>query len=237
MVISKTYKDMSELEWNELPILARRIRTLLERNKITANQLCEKTGISSSVMKSYLEKQVDIGAGNLQKLANAFNVSTDYLLGRTKYPSVNASKKAALKYTGLSETALKVLHDLHNAPFEGVALNRHGTSYEISYITLLSKLLEMERDFHQIFQEIAYFMIYSEALPEQAYETRKIKLSSDESERFRIWIEGHKWELIPNDEARELHLQSAGEKFKEIYRKILENETVKGDGRQWQALN
>ena len=211
---------------------ARRLNELITDN----NALKEHLGVSLQAINQYRLGIARPTLENLCKIADFYGVSVDWILERTNAKTIQADAAAAFKYTGLSEKALKVLHDLHNAPFEGVALNRNGITYEISYITLLSKLLEIDEDFRQIFQQLAYFMLYSEALPEQAYETRKIKLSSDESEHFRIWIERHRWELIPNDEARELHLQSAGEKFKAIYRKILENETVKGDGRQWQAL-
>lgn len=109
-MINGAYTNMRKEGWDALPILAQRIRILLERDSITANQLGEKTGISSSVIKSYLEKRIDIGADNLQKLADAFGVSTDYLLGRTKFQTVKASKKAAMKTTGLSEAAVTRLN-------------------------------------------------------------------------------------------------------------------------------
>jgi len=117
MPISKTYTDMRKADFEKLPILAQRIRILLEREGISLNQLGLKTGIKPSVMKSYIEKPVDIGAENLQKLADAFNVSTDYLLGRTPYRTVKASIISAAKTTGLSESAVSMLHDLANSTY------------------------------------------------------------------------------------------------------------------------
>ena len=113
-MITGAYTDMHKSEWDKLPILSQRIRFLLERDGITLNQLGEKTGIRPSVMKSYIDKRVDIGADNLQKLADAFDVSTDFLLGRTKVQTVKVSIKSAMKTTGLSENAVYFLESLKN---------------------------------------------------------------------------------------------------------------------------
>ena len=114
MAISKSYTDMNKSEWDALPILAKRIRLLLERDGITLNQLGKKCGISSSVMKSYIEKQVDIGISALQKLADAFNVSTDCLLGRVSLDNSTPDKKlrAVSEYTGLGNTAVEKLRKM-----------------------------------------------------------------------------------------------------------------------------
>ena len=114
MAISKSYTDMNKSEWDALPILAKRIRLLLERDGITLNQLGKKCGISSSVMKSYIENEVDIGILALQKLADAFNVSTDCLLGRVPLDNSTTDKRlrAVSKYTGLSNTAVEKLRKI-----------------------------------------------------------------------------------------------------------------------------
>ena len=114
MAISKSYTDMNKSEWDALPILAKRIRLLLERDGITLNQLGKKCGISSSVMKSYIENEVDIGIFALQKLADAFNVSTDCLLGRVPLDNSTTDKRlrAVSKYTGLSNTAVEKLRKI-----------------------------------------------------------------------------------------------------------------------------
>lgn len=48
-------------------------------------------------------------AENIIKLANAFGVSADYLLGITESPSLDADVRSAQEYTGLSDRAVKSL--------------------------------------------------------------------------------------------------------------------------------
>lgn len=119
MPITKDYTDMRPSEWDRLPVLAQRIRLLLERDGITLNQLGKALGKSPSVMKSYIEKPVDIGISALEKIADAFNVSTDYLLGRTDCPAVEADLQAACGYTGLTADACMKLHNERKFREEG----------------------------------------------------------------------------------------------------------------------
>ena len=217
-------------------LIGQRINTALAKRDMRQKQLAKAIRVTDNTISYFCSGKRTPNIQQLIAIAKELDVPTDYLLGRTNTMTVKEDIQVVCKTTGLSEGAVKTLHDLHNAPIEGYVVNRHE-SYEISYITLLSKLLEMDEDFRQIFQQLAYFMLYSEALPEQAYEDENIELSSDEHERFIRWVKSHKWEIVLNREASELHLQLAGEKFKAIYKQIFENETAKGDGRQWQALN
>lgn len=49
----------------------------------------------------------------LCKMADYLGVSTDYLLGRTMVRSPDPDIRSAVEYTGLSEEAINILHDLH----------------------------------------------------------------------------------------------------------------------------
>lgn len=211
---------MRQSEWDNLPILAQRIRILLERDGITANQLGEQTGISSSVMKGYLEKEVDIGAGNLTKLADAFDVSTDYLLGRTKYQTVKASKKAAMITTGLSEVAIKKLYRLHSKPSE-----ENDRIFE-----LVSALIEA-KEFEKVFNAIAGFIKYGTTTFGDTFVTYADP-SQEELDRVKRYIRDSGREIVTNDIASAAALKIASDTFQGIFKAVLQEEKAKEDSKK-----
>lgn len=104
----KEYLDIRD--FSSLPILAQRIRKLLDFYGASASALSKETGISQSVIKKYLNEDVDIGIKNLTKIADALNTSIDYLVGKTEFTKVNPTAVAACQYTGLTEDAVRMLH-------------------------------------------------------------------------------------------------------------------------------
>lgn len=63
-----------------------RIKELADNQKISLNILEEKLGYSTNYL--YSLKKGNPKSDRLQEIADYFNVSTDYLLGRTDNPSV-----------------------------------------------------------------------------------------------------------------------------------------------------
>ncbi|KJW12837.1 helix-turn-helix domain-containing protein [Levilactobacillus spicheri] len=68
--------------------LASRIKELAEHRKITIAELERNTGISNGQIRKWGVRSPKVE--NLQKVADYFGVSTDYLLGRTPTPSFTA---------------------------------------------------------------------------------------------------------------------------------------------------
>ena len=63
-----------------------KIKELCRKQGISLNQLEEKLGFSQNYI--YSMKKGNPKVENLQKIADYFNVSTDYLLGRTDNPRI-----------------------------------------------------------------------------------------------------------------------------------------------------
>ena len=57
---------------------------LLQKKNVTAYQLAKKTGISNGLLSDYKTGAKKPSSENLKKIANYFNVTTDYLLGKTE---------------------------------------------------------------------------------------------------------------------------------------------------------
>ena len=63
-----------------------KIKELCQKQGISLNQLEEKLNFSTNYL--YSLKKGNPKADNLPKIADYFNVSTDYLLGRTENPNI-----------------------------------------------------------------------------------------------------------------------------------------------------
>lgn len=70
----------------------KRLLELFEKRNITAYKLAKDTGISQGLMGEYKKGIKQPTIQNLYKIADYFNVSVDYLLGRTDYPEINNGK-------------------------------------------------------------------------------------------------------------------------------------------------
>lgn len=65
-----------------------RIKELADKQKISLNILEEKLGYSTNYL--YSLKKGNPKSDRLQEIADYFNVSTDYLLGRTDNPNISS---------------------------------------------------------------------------------------------------------------------------------------------------
>ncbi len=66
------------MKWNEI------IRNLREDNDLTQTQVAKILGVSQRVYSNYERGEVEISLDSLMKLADYYNVSMDYIFGRTK---------------------------------------------------------------------------------------------------------------------------------------------------------
>ena len=74
-----------------MPTAFDRIKDLATNQGISLNQLEEKLGYSTNTL--YGIKKANPKSDRLQEIADYFNVSTDYLLGRTNNPNIANDKE------------------------------------------------------------------------------------------------------------------------------------------------
>lgn len=80
-----------------------KVRELARKKGLSLNQVEEKLGYSKNTL--YSLKRQKVSSERLQEIADYFNVSTDYLLGRTDNPVI-ASDDKTNEYLGPAETEL-----------------------------------------------------------------------------------------------------------------------------------
>lgn len=82
------------------------LKQLRWENNLTQKELAEKVGISKSSIGFYENGDRIPDINTLSALADFFNVSTDYLLGRTDVKSMDLDTRIISEKTGLSEDVL-----------------------------------------------------------------------------------------------------------------------------------
>ena len=73
-----------------------RIAYLREQNNLTQQQLADKIGVTRASLSHYEKNRREPDYETLQKLADFFEVSVDYLLGRTDKPTASGSPRPEL---------------------------------------------------------------------------------------------------------------------------------------------
>lgn len=64
-------------------VFAERLRSLMRERGMTQNQLANAVGMSSGSISKYLSGSIELKAVTLETFANYFDVSYDYLMGRS----------------------------------------------------------------------------------------------------------------------------------------------------------
>lgn len=89
------------------------LRELMEERQTTQKKLADVIGMRPQTVSLYVTGQSVPDINCLNKIAEFFNVSADWLIGRPNCPkAVNADARAVMKYTGLSEAAVSWLNSL-----------------------------------------------------------------------------------------------------------------------------
>lgn len=92
-------------------IFPSRLRDLMDQHKeITISVIASKLGISAAAVGAYKRGETMPKLEYAQALADCFDVSLDYLTGRSDIPSRNETLQSVGAYTGLWEQAIATLH-------------------------------------------------------------------------------------------------------------------------------
>ncbi len=96
--------------------IGQRISSLRQELKLTQKELAEKFNISSSSIGMFEQNRRSPDSELLNRFADFFNVSVDYLLGRTDIKNSNDSKTETKAYhnldvSGLPDEAIEQVED------------------------------------------------------------------------------------------------------------------------------
>lgn len=89
-----------------------RLKELREKEKLSRQQLADILGVSRASLEYYEKGKRTPDIEVLYKLSEYFNVTADYLIGRTDKCGESTDVNAICRYTGLSEKAIKILTNI-----------------------------------------------------------------------------------------------------------------------------
>jgi len=98
----------------------RKLKMLREERKMFQSELAELLNLAPSSISMYEKDERDPDTSTVKKIAEIFNVSTDYLLGVNDTKEINepiqiaASMKDGLDISDMGENDKKVIMDLYN---------------------------------------------------------------------------------------------------------------------------
>ena len=108
----------------------------------THEQMAKAFGVSRPTISGWFNGTSTPSIHVLIKIAQHFNVSTDYLLGLSDTASPSPTLRSAVEYTGLSEAAVEHLHiGLINSGSEGFTLPEKEKGL---YLETASKLIQSD---------------------------------------------------------------------------------------------
>lgn len=88
--------------------IRQRLLDLMKHNNVSQTELARKIGCNDSLLSRFLSEKIDkLGDENIIRIARAFNVSTDFLLGVTTVPD---RKNYEIDELGLSAQAARNLY-------------------------------------------------------------------------------------------------------------------------------
>ena len=102
-------------------ILAKKLEPLIDKKKDenyknSVPQQAEEMGIPYQTFAKYINGTSECPAKNLIKIAQYYDVTTDYLLGLNPNPTTDADKSAVCLYTGLSQSSVEKVVSITKIP-------------------------------------------------------------------------------------------------------------------------
>lgn len=87
-------------------IFPKNLRTLLDMPDMTQDKLASHLGVARQSVAQWKDGKTMPDIYYLEKISEYFDVSTDFLLGRTPNPTTDTNVRAICEYTGLREKSL-----------------------------------------------------------------------------------------------------------------------------------
>lgn len=177
--MKKVTKPMEEEKPKEDASIGKRIDYIRRKRGLSQTELGKSVGVTKKTIIDYEDKN-KIPLNKIKKIAEALDVTTDYLLGASDIETIDENMEIVHKMTGLSNNAIKVLMELHE---------QDNTLYSIDktykrFIDTISFLIEEEKRF-----PVSSFSCSSSS--EKAFEEAEKQYNEEEKK----WNEKHSYIL------------------------------------------
>jgi len=127
---------------DKMNIIGERIERLRTEKKETQTELAAAIGVKRETVHQWEAGTRDLKTGGITKLAQHFNVSTDWLLGLSDVKSYNSEAQGVHNYTGLSEDAISFLKNMkHNEELMAIINLLFDPKYDYFILEVIKRYL------------------------------------------------------------------------------------------------
>jgi transcriptional regulator with XRE-family HTH domain len=209
---------------------AARLRELMETPDISQAKVAEPVGVTRQAISSYSLGTSVPDIDKLVRIAEFFDVSTEFLLGRTEIKKVDATKQAAAEYLDLSEEAIDAIRLLKYGHMEQNFLDGFKLTTQMEPLAdMLSSWIEavdLSKLLSDLYRVVRVCMEYSQSgkHPER-YEL-------DAKDKKAIWdVQDMGYVVLSLSEQLDFYMQSAAEVFRKSVDRLLD-EAIKAAGKE-----
>lgn len=157
----------------------------------THQEIADKIGTSRQNVGKWLSGTTSPDITALGKIADAYNVSTDYLLGRTNVKSTNTEIKDICEYVNLSEDTVNALHKFNPVEeYYSPDVDKNSSS-DIGF-KFLNNLIKNIIDSHiigyfvQYIHDDIYIYEFEKCVAQKYCSENNIKFDEKETDRFDL---------------------------------------------------
>lgn len=131
-------------------VLNTRIRELLERNNISTKDFAQKLNVSTEAIRLWISGYARPDINKIIEISNIFNVSTDYLLGKTSSTSLDYDYQITKEKFGISDKSMtKLAQVVNNLGLEDNELKLKLINYIIEDDSFLINLTFNLKNFYR----------------------------------------------------------------------------------------
>lgn len=189
------------MENNIKEVIKTRLNTLIALNETKQKDLAAVLGVKDNVISYFCSGARTPNVEQLNLLSDYFNVSLDYLVGRSDIKTPNADIRAVCEYTGLTQEVVENLHT-YEMPFKELIadiskclkllnfmlssqnfdnylqINSDFSSlnfYSNRVLTKIKELSKIEIDIEQLKKDYNYFFLCYSKIKDSVNELESIK--------------------------------------------------------------
>ena len=209
---------------------ATRLRELMETPDISQAKVAEHVGVTRQAISSYSLGTSVPDIDKLVRIAEFFNVSTEYLLGRTEIKKVDATKQAAAEYLDLSEEAIDAIRLLRFGSMEQNFINDFKLTAQMEPLAdIFSAWLEavdLSKLLSDLYRAVRVCMEYSQ----RGKHPERYELNTEDKKAIRD-VQDMGYVVLSLSEQLDFYTQSAEEVFRKSVDRLLD-ETIKVAGEE-----
>ncbi len=212
---------------------ATRLRELIETPGISQAKVAEHVGVTRQAISSYSLGTSVPDIDKLVSIAEFFDVSTEYLLGRTEVKKVDATKQAAAEYLDLSEEAIDAIRLLRFGNMEQNLVGGFKLTVQMEPLAdIFSAWIEavdLSKLLSDLYRAVRVCMEYSQS----GKHPERYELDAEDKKAIRN-VQDMGYVVLSLSEQMNFYTQSAAELFRKSVDRLLD-EAIKAAGEEDEA--